>query len=279
MTKVAIVTGANKGIGLSIVKGLCKKFEGDVYLTARDVGRGQKAVEELKKQGLSPKFHQLDITNSKSIDILKDYLLANYGGLDLLVNNAGISFKRADTTPYIEQVPITMNTNYHGPMAVCDKLFPLLRPGARVVHIGGFSGQRTFHKLPENLQKKALEIDSVQGLTGFMQRFVDDVTHGQDKQNGWPSSIGYSITKLGLILCAPLQQLAMDKGRPGSDIVINTACPGAVKTDMSSHSGHLTPDEGAETPLYLALLPRGTKSPRGCFCKDKAICNWTEAVV
>ena len=87
--RVAVVTGANKGIGFAIVRGLCKQFTGDVYLTARDEGRGQAAVASLNAEGLSPKFHQLDITSQESIDTLKKFILEKYGGIDVLINNAG----------------------------------------------------------------------------------------------------------------------------------------------------------------------------------------------
>ena len=65
------MTGGNKGIGLAIVRRMCKEFNGDVYLTARDDGRGREAVEE---EGLKPKYHQLDITSSASIENLRTYL-------------------------------------------------------------------------------------------------------------------------------------------------------------------------------------------------------------
>ena len=87
--RVAVVTGANKGIGLAIVRSLCKQFTGDVYLTARDKGRGQAAVALLNAEGLSPKFHQLDICSLESVDALKKLILEKYGGIDVLVNNAG----------------------------------------------------------------------------------------------------------------------------------------------------------------------------------------------
>ena len=66
--RVAVVTGGNKGIGLAVVRGLGKQFTGDVYLTARDEGRGREAVAMLEAEGLSPKFHQLDITSQESIE-------------------------------------------------------------------------------------------------------------------------------------------------------------------------------------------------------------------
>lgn len=81
VTRVAIVTGGNKGIGLAIVRSLCKKFNGDVVLTARDESRGQSAVKQLQGEGLNPKFCQLDIDSRASITNVKEFLKANYGGI------------------------------------------------------------------------------------------------------------------------------------------------------------------------------------------------------
>nr|XP_023485655.1 carbonyl reductase [NADPH] 3-like [Equus caballus] len=79
-TRVALVTGANKGIGFTILRDLCQQFSGDVVLTARDTTRGQAAVQQLQAQGLSPRFHQLDIDDPQSIRTLRDFLLKEYGG-------------------------------------------------------------------------------------------------------------------------------------------------------------------------------------------------------
>ena len=78
--KVAVVTGGNKGIGLGVVRGICKQFKGDVILTSRDSERGVAAVKALEGEGLSPKFHQLDIDSQQSIATLKEFLEKNYGG-------------------------------------------------------------------------------------------------------------------------------------------------------------------------------------------------------
>ncbi len=92
-SKVALVTGGNKGIGFAIVRAMCKDFAGDVYMTARDVGRGTAAVDSLRKEGLAPLFHRLDITDPDSVRSARDFFTEKYGGLDVLVNNAGIAFK------------------------------------------------------------------------------------------------------------------------------------------------------------------------------------------
>uniref|UniRef100_A0A0B7AQJ4 Uncharacterized protein n=1 Tax=Arion vulgaris TaxID=1028688 RepID=A0A0B7AQJ4_9EUPU len=92
--KVAVVTGSNKGIGFAIVRALCKQYDGDVFLTSRDEGRGKAAVKELEKEGLHPKYFLLDINNRKNVEELRDFLQKNYNGLDVLINNAGIAFRK-----------------------------------------------------------------------------------------------------------------------------------------------------------------------------------------
>ncbi|XP_003800725.2 carbonyl reductase [NADPH] 1-like, partial [Otolemur garnettii] len=127
-SRVALVTGANKGIGLAIVRDLCRHFSGDVVLTARDPARGQAAVQQLQAEGLSPRFHQLDIDDPQSIRALRDFLRREYGGLDVLVNNAGIVFQPSDPTPFHVQAHMTMKTNFFGTRDVCTELLPLVRP-------------------------------------------------------------------------------------------------------------------------------------------------------
>merc|ERR1711973_728435 len=138
--KVAVVTGSNKGIGFAIVRALCKKYQGDVYLTSRDEGRGKDAVEALKKEGINPKFHVLDISNEETIVKLRDFMKEKYGGIDVLVNNAGIAFKQNATEPFAVQAKVTLATNYWANKRACEILFPLLNPGARVVNVSSSAG-------------------------------------------------------------------------------------------------------------------------------------------
>ena len=137
---VAIVTGSNKGIGFAIVRALCKKFQGDVYLTSRDEGRGQAAVDTLKQEGLEPKFHVLDIGNEDTIVKLRDFIKEKYGGIDILVNNAGIAFKQNATESFAVQAEVTLKTNYWDNKRACEILFPILNSGARVVNVSSSVG-------------------------------------------------------------------------------------------------------------------------------------------
>lgn len=140
------VTGSNQGIGLAIVKELCSKFDGSVYLTSRNEERGHAAVEELKKLGLEPKYHQLDINDESSVTKLRDYLVKTYGGLDVLVNNAAILFpfkEGSSAELFAEHAHSTMQTNFFDTHRLCNILFPILRPHARVVNLSSMLGHLT----------------------------------------------------------------------------------------------------------------------------------------
>jgi len=272
MTKVAVVTGSNKGIGFAIVRGLCKKFEGDVFLTARNEERGTAAVKELQKEGLSPKFHQLDITDHSSIVRLRDFLMEKYGGLDILINNAAIAYPVNSPAPFAEQAEVTVHTNFTCVLDSCDVLFPILRPGARVGHVSSFASMFALKKCSAEIQKAATSPSSIDDIVQLLAKFVQAAKEGNHEALGFPNS-AYAMSKLGLTAITSLQQKTFDTDeRP--DIVVNACCPGYVDTDMSSHKGHLTIDQGAENPLYLALLPPGCVSPKGNFIQEKRIIAW-----
>ncbi|XP_021378270.1 carbonyl reductase [NADPH] 1-like [Mizuhopecten yessoensis] len=271
--RVAVVTGSNKGIGYAVVRGLCKQFDGDVYVTARNVELGLRAVEDLKIEGCNAKFYQLDITKQDTIHKLKIFLQDSYGGLDILVNNAGISYKKASTASFSEQAEVTTRTNFTGTLDVCDTLFPILRSNARVVNISGRMSLFALRKCSEDLQKTLVDRDciTIADIKNLMQQFVDSAKTGTYGNLGWPE-MAYGVSKLGVTVLSIIQQrnLLLD-ARP--DIIINTCCPGLVMTDMSSQKGTKTIDEGADTPLYLALLPPNTTSPKGEFVSDRTIVN------
>lgn len=102
-----------------------------------------------------------------------------------------------------------------------------------------------------------------------MNQFIVDANDDKVEENGWPKT-AYGISKIGVSLATKLQQKQMDV--EGRDVVVNSCCPGAVNTDMSGghHAGMLTPDQGADTPTYLALL--GTDdNVKGCFVKERVV--------
>ncbi|XP_014770353.1 carbonyl reductase [NADPH] 1 isoform X2 [Octopus bimaculoides] len=273
MVQVAVVTGSNKGIGYAIVRALCKKFKGDVIATARDAGRGETAIAELSKEGCQAKFHQLDITDTKSISAFANYLKETYGGLDILVNNAGIAYKQASTAPFTEQTEVTVRCNFTGTLNVCQQIFPLLRPHARVVNVSSMVSTMSLEKCSKELREKFTAADlTVPQLENLMAQFVTDVKNGDHAAKGWPSS-AYGVSKMGVTAMSIIQQKDIDsEGK--EDIVVNACCPGYVDTDMTSHKGHKTIDEGADTPVYLALLPPNVKEPRGNYVSERQIHEW-----
>lgn len=264
--RVAVVTGSNRGIGYGIVKGLCEEFNGTgiVYLTARDVSKGMAAVEQLNKLSLKPEFHQLNIDSEESIKTFAKFLKDKHGGLDILVNNAAISFKVGASEPRGYQGKMkTILTNYFSLLKVCNLLFPLLRPHARVVNLSSSCGHLL--QIPsEELRKQFSDPDlTVRDLNGLMVTFLEEAKRGHHLSKGWPSS-GYVVSKVGVSALTIIQQREFDRDSR-EDLIVNSVHPGYVDTDMSSHKGPLTIEEGAYAPLILALLPPNVKEPRGAY--------------
>lgn len=271
---VAVVTGSNKGIGLAIVRALCKQFPGDVYLTSRDAGRGQAAVAQLQQEGLRPLFHQLDIDDPRSIRALRDFLKEKYGGLNVLVNNAGIAFKVHDTTPFAVQAEVTLKTNFFGTRNVCTELLPLMKPYGRVVNVSSMVSNSALRGCSQELQQK-FRSDAIteDELVQLMTKFVEDTKKSVHEKEGWPNT-AYGVSKIGVTVLSRIQARLLNEQRKGDHILLNACCPGWVRTDMAGPKATKSPEEGAETPVYLALLPSNADAPHGQFVSDKTVRPW-----
>lgn len=273
-TPVAVVTGANKGIGFAIVRALCKQFTGDVYLTARDPGLGQAAVANLQEEGLRPLFHQLDINDMQSIRTLRNFLKEKYGGLNVLVNNAGIAFKVADTTPFATQVEVTLRTNFFATRDFCTELLPLIKPHGRVVNVSSTVSVSALARCSEDLQQKfRSETITEEELVKLMTKFVEDAKNGVHEKEGWPNT-AYGVSKIGVTVLSRIQARMLNEKRKADQILLNACCPGWVRTDMSGPKATKSPDEGAETPVYLALLAPDADGPHGQFVSEKKVQKW-----
>lgn len=273
MAKVAIVTGSNKGIGFATVKGLCEKFNGIVYLTARDIDRGKNAVQELNKLGLKPEFHQLDINDESSIKKLHDDIKEKHGGIDVLINNAAIAFKHDDPAPFAKQAEVTIDVNYFGLLRVCKILFPLLRDNARVVNISSLLGH--LYCIPgEKLRNEFADLTlTEEKLSVLMKKFVSDAKDGKTEANGWGNS-AYAVSKVGVSALTFIQQKDFDADTR-SGIVVNAVHPGYVDTDMTSHKGPLTIEQGAVAPIFAALQPLDDTALKGKYIwYTKEVVDW-----
>ncbi|KAF2107285.1 carbonyl reductase [Lophiotrema nucula] len=285
-SRVGVVTGANKGIGLAIVRQLAVQYPNSphnsgpllIYLTARDKGRGEAAVKELLEDGqlkrskaltrdggLSEiKYHQLDITESSSIQSFAEDLKKAHGdGIDFVINNAGIALQGFSS----DVVKTTLGCNYYSTMEACHTFLPLLKPSAtsRLVNVASTAG--ALNKYSDEIRNRFLSSKTESDVTAIMQDFVAAVEAGKEKEAGFPSA-AYATSKAGLI-GATRAFAAAEKDRGP---LINSACPGYVNTDMTKGNGTLSPDEGAQTPVMLALAD--LMGQTGLFWRNERPQEW-----
>ncbi|OWR51675.1 carbonyl reductase [NADPH] 3-like [Danaus plexippus] len=272
-TKVAVVTGSNKGIGFEIVKGLCEKFPGSVYLTARNEERGRKAVQRLEEMGYKPLFHLLDVTSEASIQEFANHVTTHHSGIDVLVNNAGILDFDKSVSSYEDSKKL-LDTNFYSLLTITRILYPLLTNTARIVNLSSDWG------LLSNINKQVwLDVLNKDDLTvDEILQFVDDFLEAA--KNGKKSFISfagyygdYKVSKVALSALTFVQQKQFIE--QGKDISINCVHPGFVKSDMTKGRGNFTPERGARTPLYLLL--EAPQSHKGTFVwHDGHQVNWDD---
>ena len=238
--KVALITGANKGIGFEVSRQLGRAGY-TVLLGARNLDLGQKAADVLKSESLDVQAIELDITNASTIEAAAKTISAEFHKLDVLVNNAGIVVPN-DGLPSalsVDAVEATFKTNFLGPIAVTQAMLPLLReaPEARIVNVSSGLGSIT-----------------------------------QNSDPSWPYAqvkyLGYNGSKAALNMFTV--HLAWELR--DTKIKVNSADPGYTATDLNQNRGHQTIEEGAAETVRLALLP--SDGPTGGFFDNAGSVPW-----
>ncbi len=237
--KIAVVTGANKGIGFEICRQLLDQ-DYRVILTARDPDRGQAATAQLLATSPAIEFFKLDVTSQADVDRLSKYLQTRYLRCDVLVNNAGIFPDQRDDlendwpsilTAKLETIQKGLETNTYGALRLCQAIIPLMQQNhyGRIVNVSSGMGQLS------------------------------------DMNGCCP---GYRISKTALNV---ITRVIADELKD-TDILINSLCPGWVKTDLGGDGATREVSEGADTAIWLAMLPTG--GPSGLFFRDRQVIPW-----
>ncbi|MGQ4347315.1 SDR family oxidoreductase [Streptomyces sp. SAS_275] len=237
--QVALVTGANKGIGYEIAAGL-GALGWTVGVGARDEERREAAVEKLCAAGVDAFGVPLDVTDDASVTAAARLVEEQAGRLDALVNNAGITGggPQDPTTVDVDRVRAAVETNVIGVIRVTNALLPLLRrsPSPRIVNVSSSVGSLTLQTTP------GAEVG--------------------------PVAVAYSPSKT--FLNAVTVQYA--KELADTNILINAVCPGYTATDLNAFQGVRTPQQGAASAIRLATVPNG--GPTGHFFDDEGKVPW-----
>ena len=274
MAKVAIVTGANQGLGLALVRGLCRMLgaDGIIYLTARDRKRGDQAAGDLEAEGLSPRLELLDVRDDASVKALAHTIAERHGGVDIVISNAAARI--SPEVPGEQQVRTFVDTNNHGTIRMIRAFRPLLNDGARFLVVASSFG--TLASLDPRLHPRFdISRMSLADVGQVMDDYVEAVETGRAAADGWPGWIN-PPSKVGQVAAVKVlaRELAGEAAR--RDILVNAACPGLVDTDASrpwfdAMSGALSPDEAAADVLWLATLPAGTREPYGELVQHRRV--------
>jgi NAD(P)-dependent dehydrogenase (short-subunit alcohol dehydrogenase family) len=231
---VALVTGANRGIGYEVVRQLAVNGV-RIVLGARDVAKGKEAAEALAKKNLDVFPVELDVTNQSTVNKVADLVRSEFDRLDILVNNAGILIDETDrpSETDLSVVGTTLETNLLGPWRLCQAFLPMMKKQnyGRIVNIS--SGAGSLADMADSLYAPA-----------------------------------YSVSKTGLNALT----IMLASELRGSNILVNAVCPGWVRTDMGGAGAPRSVEEGADTAVWLATLPDG--GPSGVFFRDRARIEW-----
>jgi len=228
---IALITGANKGIGLETARQLGSRGI-TVLVGARDEARGRDAEGILRSEGTDARFICLDVTSEGTVHKAAEWIDAEFGLLDILVNNAGIASSGGlPSETSVAGTREVIETNVLGVITVTNAMLPLLRraPAGRIVNVSSELGSVT-----------------------LMSDQSSPMWH-------MPPSVSYPVSKsaLNMVTAMYAKELA------GTSVKVNSANPGYCATDLNGHSGFRTAAEGASVSVHLATLP--ADGPAGTF--------------
>ncbi|MGK5673237.1 SDR family oxidoreductase [Micromonospora sp. URMC 106] len=238
--EVALVTGANKGIGYEIARGLAAAgFR--VLIGARSATRGREAAEKLAAEGYDVSTVRLDVTDPESVSAAAHTVERAHGRLDVLVNNAAVllDFGVAPSAAPIEAVRATFETNVVGVVAVTNALLPLLRraPAGRIVNLSSGLGSLTLATDPTSSNSR-----------------MPMVAYNASKS---------AVNAVTVCYANELRE---------TPIKVNAADPGYCATDMNGGEGDRTPRQGASVAIRLATLP--ADGPSGGYFDENGPLPW-----
>jgi NAD(P)-dependent dehydrogenase (short-subunit alcohol dehydrogenase family) len=235
--RIAVVTGGNRGIGFETCRQLAKRGL-RVILAARDEARGRAAADRLRREGLEVEFAPLDVSDDASVGTFARHVEKELGRVDVLVNNAGIMIDEAEG-------------GGGGTPGVARARIETLR---RTMEVNVYGALRVTQALLPLMPRNDARIINVSSGMGQLS----------DMNGGWPA---YRISKTAL---NALTRILADELR-GTGIKVNSICPGWVKTDMGGPGATRTPEEGADTIVWLATA---RDTPTGGFFRDRKPIPW-----
>lgn len=238
--RVALVTGGNRGIGYAIGRSLAQRGI-TVILGVRDPNKGATTCSRLQGEGLDVNFELLDVTDEDSLQMAVKHIQAQFDRLDILVNNAGIMIDGSENALDVSRRTIekTLLTNVVGPLLLCRNCIVLMKAG-------GYG-----------------RIVNMSSTLGSLSEIADP-----DSAYAGVGTPAYRLSKAALNAITTL----IAKEVRDDNILVNSACPGWVRTDMGGDQAPLTPEQGADTPVWLATLPDG--GPTGGFYRERTRIPW-----
>ncbi|KAL7005281.1 hypothetical protein EMMF5_005118 [Cystobasidiomycetes sp. EMM_F5] len=286
-TRVALVTGANKGIGFAIVRQLALQYPKSslnngpllIYLASRDSGRGKAALDAMQSDDQLTKakalrkdggladvaLASLDVASSQSIEDCAAMLKSKHGSIDFVINNAGIARSGFN----VDIAEETLASNYFGTLEATEKLLPLIRDDGRLVNVASMAGH--LRRASPDIRSRFERSQTIAENTDLMKEFLTHVKKDSQEAAGWPSA-AYAVSKAGLI--GATRAIALREKANGSSVLINSCCPGYVVTDMTRGGGNKTPDQGAQTPVLLAI--GDIKGQSGLFWQHEQPIKWID---